>query len=316
MAEYDLIYLAKPVYGGWVTFTAHLAQVLRQRGHRVRLWKVTKHGERKPRAFGYGVAYCNLAERLLPQLENPVIVALDKNYIGPAQRLPGCKIVIHDPTELTPAVVAMLAGREVITIRSSVQEYLQSQYGIPSRCILHPFFAFTVILHNRPRGAPVAVSRVDYDKHTKMILQANELCRNKVYIYGAVNRLYVHHGGLDALGFQAYYKGVFNRTFDNISAILQEAEYMVDMSAIHNDGAGSQYTFLEAMYMGAALVLNKKWFDGQPTGALRPGVNCFAAGSPQELAAIVDGKHKPTTERVARAAQRILKPHIGWEYSL
>jgi hypothetical protein len=34
---------------------------------------------------------------------------------------------------------------------------------------------------------------------------------------------------------------------------------MVDMSSIKGDGGGTQYTFLEAIYMGCVLVLNSKW---------------------------------------------------------
>ena len=40
--ELSLVYLAKPIYGGWVTFTVHLAKK-----YGYRLYKVGKHEPKK-----------------------------------------------------------------------------------------------------------------------------------------------------------------------------------------------------------------------------------------------------------------------------
>ena len=54
--ELSLVYLAKPIYGGWVTFTVHLAKKFNYR-----LYKVAKRTEKKMRHFGYSVDYQNIS---------------------------------------------------------------------------------------------------------------------------------------------------------------------------------------------------------------------------------------------------------------
>ena len=43
----NLIYMAKPTYGGWVSFTAHLANK-----YNFKIYKITKRTEKKCRKFG------------------------------------------------------------------------------------------------------------------------------------------------------------------------------------------------------------------------------------------------------------------------
>ena len=57
----NLIYMAKPRFGGWVTFTAHLA-----RKYNYKLFKIHSKTEKKKdgspvlRDYGYGVKYQNI----------------------------------------------------------------------------------------------------------------------------------------------------------------------------------------------------------------------------------------------------------------
>ena len=51
----NLVYMAKPTYGGWVTFTAHLCLK-----YDCNLFKIGKRSESKKREYGYGVEYQNL----------------------------------------------------------------------------------------------------------------------------------------------------------------------------------------------------------------------------------------------------------------
>ena len=92
----------------------------------------------------------------------------------------------------------------------------------------------------------------------------------QVDIYGAVNDLYVYHK-LRHTNFKKYYKGKFEKTFDAVNDLLKDCKFVVDMSAIKKDGGGSQYTFLEAIYMDCALILNK---EGVKT-PFKHGVNCL-----------------------------------------
>ena len=44
----NLIYLAKPIYGGWVTFTSHLSLK-----YKYPIYKISKITEKKYRDYGY-----------------------------------------------------------------------------------------------------------------------------------------------------------------------------------------------------------------------------------------------------------------------
>ena len=63
--DISLVYLAKPIYGGWVTFTVHLSKKFNYR-----LYKVSKRTEKKMRSFGYDVDYQNVCIEDLLKLPN------------------------------------------------------------------------------------------------------------------------------------------------------------------------------------------------------------------------------------------------------
>ena len=141
---------------------------------------------------------------------------------------------------------------EVITIRETVSKLLKEKYKIKNKFLLHPFYEFPKnVDKNKKCGFNFTI---DFDKHTDIILKANKKLNNPVDIYGAVNDLYVFHGKLKELGFKKYYKGKFEKSFEAIHDLLSKYKFVVDMSAIKNDGGGSQYTFLEAIYMDCVLV--------------------------------------------------------------
>ena len=71
----NLVYMARPVYGGWVTMTAHLSLT-----YEYPLFKITKRSEKSLRDYGYGVQYQNLFIDDLVKKDNLVITAIDKNY--------------------------------------------------------------------------------------------------------------------------------------------------------------------------------------------------------------------------------------------
>jgi hypothetical protein len=56
--------------------------------------------------------------------------------------------------------------------------------------------------------------------------------------------------------FKNHYRGIFDKSFNATSDILNKAKFMVDMSAMpHKDGGGTQYTFLEAIHNNTAITL-------------------------------------------------------------
>ena len=221
----------------------------------------------------------------------------------------GTMIVIHDPTEVSgkgkEPVLKALARFKVITIRESVKKFLKDEFNIKSKFIIHPFYEYPFTKSKSPKEA-VSVSRVDFDKHTDIILKANKHLKNPIDIYGAINRQYVFFK-LNDLGFKRFYKGPFEKSFEDLDDILSEAKYVVDMSVIKNDGGGSQYTFLEAMYQGCALIINAKWVENSKTEFVN-GKNCFVVGTEEELADLLN--KDPSTSRVVKGEKELLRPHI------
>lgn len=300
----QLIYMARPIYGGWVSFTAHMALK-----YSLPLYKIGSKTEEKQRDYGYGVQYQNRAPSDLPK-GRILITAIDKTYYEFLDKMPdGTMIVIHDPTEVSgkgkEPVLKALARFKVITIRESVKKFLKDQFGIKSKFVVHPFYEYPFTKTKDPGGA-VSISRIDFDKHTDIILKANKQLKDPVDIYGAINRQYVFFK-LNDLGFKRFYKGPFEKSFEDLDDILADAKYVVDMSVIKNDGGGSQYTFLEAMYQGCALVINAKWVEGSKTDFVE-GKNCFVVADEEELVSLMN--KDPSTARVVKGGKELLKPHI------
>ena len=67
--------MAKPIYGGWVTFTAHLSIK-----NKFPVYKIGKRSEKSNRKYGYGVMYKNLNIEDILKLEDIMITAIDKHY--------------------------------------------------------------------------------------------------------------------------------------------------------------------------------------------------------------------------------------------
>ena len=186
--------MSKPVYGGWVTFTSHLCLK-----YNCDLYKIGKRTEQNKRNYGYGIQYRNLRIDNILELPNLVITALDKHYWRYLYLFPKDTIlIIHDPTELKGKenpLPNLLHKFKIITIRETVQKLLKDQYNIESEFKPHPFFEYPKIKNNHDYYS-LSISRIDFDKHTEIILKANRLIsnkKNKIYIFGAENRLYVHH---------------------------------------------------------------------------------------------------------------------------
>jgi hypothetical protein len=319
----NLLYLAKPVYGGWVTFTAHLSHKLN-----APIYKIAGRNETFDRDYGYECKYRNQSVGEIIKLKNIVITAVDKHYWEYLHLFPPeTEIIIHDPTEckksknLNPLVQStdhndkpLLEHFKVITIRESVQEYLMNQFSVQSQFMPHPFFSYKIPKIEGLGHKCVSIARIDFDKNTDMLLKANQLLENKsnhIYLFGAENRLYVHHK-LKELNIQEYWKGKFPKNLSPVydgKSILKDAKYMIDMSIIKGDGGGTQYTFLEAIYHDCVLVLHNDWIN---KGELfTSGVNCIGVGTAEELAEFIKND-LPSSKysEILMNSKKILENHV------
>jgi len=310
--KYNLVYMAKPVYGGWVSFTSHLA--LKKN---YSLYKISNNTESKERPYGYGVGYRNMSIEDILKLPNLLITAVDKKYYQYLPKIRNATIVIHDPTELKEEVLEFIKRNRVITIRETVKSLLKKKHWINSRFLYHPFYEFPIDpINTSKKTNNISISRVDFDKNTHVVVAANDTLPKKrqVQIYGALNDLYVYHK-LRHTNFKKYYRGKFGKEFEDLKKLLETCRYMVDLSSIKNDGGGSQYTFLEAIYMGCVLVLNSRWVDSVKT-PFKNRVNCFVVDGSDELAKLLRADIKETKQRkMISAAKKLLSSHTaarGW----
>jgi len=85
----------------------------------------------------------------------------------------------------------------------------------------------------------------------------------------------------------------------------------VDMSIIKNDGGGTQYTFLEAIYQKCILIINSKWVEGFETPFVNKK-NCFVISDGYELAGLI--KKDPSSTSILKEAKKLLQPHIDVDW--
>ena len=318
----SLVYLAKPTYGGWVTFTAHLSKKFNFKIYKIgKRTEVNKDKSARYREYGYDSYYQNINYLDIPNLENIMITAIDKNYYKYLEYFPdGTYIVIHDPTEIKgkscQSVIDNLSRFKVITIRKTVQIYLKENLNINSIFLHHPFYQYPKT--DDVKCGAVSISRIDFDKHTDIILKANNMLdTEKIKIYGAKNDLYVYHHLTKKLNLPLdNYFGTFKKDFSELNSILSKATFVIDLSAIKNDGGGSQYTFLEAIYQDCVLILNDKWvnsgFDNNSKYTIesifKDKENCFLIKNEQDLVNIL--VNKEDISRINQKSKLLLKPHL------
>jgi hypothetical protein len=299
-----LLYATKVNVGGWTTFTRHLYDSLADQGHDVVIVKLGNRDEPFTRPFGDGYTYLNitLATLVRAAKRHPVIItALGKHFVEQSEQLicAGARVVCHDPAE--PAFKMPLASPWVIR-RSMLAHLPQATF------IRHPYMRFTgprrQVLR---RKAVIATSRVDFDKNTTMILDANRLGAN-IDIVGFENRLYAkfkimpHYPEWEQSGGYRRPKTVTSLE------LLQGALAMVDLTDIKGDGGGTQYTFLEAWDAGAIPIIGSWWLrKGDDMGA----TNCVKITDAFDLANAVKQLRKQGgfPDMVSAGYRRLAKYH-------
>lgn len=281
MATVNLLYATKVNLGGWATFTAHLHNLLEAAGHDVNLYKIGNNTEAFKRPFaGHGLFYRNLAASDLVQLTKRgalcVIAALGKHYVddvGPLLKA-GAGIVVHDTAESTNR---MDIKRPWVIRRALAPLFSEAQF------IRHPYVrhAGTAPPPMPKRKGYVATSRVDFDKNTAMILDANRLGAG-VDIVGFENRLYTKFKICPHYPEWVQSTGDHPRSGHGSFELLRSARGMVDLTDIKGDGGGTQYTFLEAWDAGAVPIIGKWWL--RKGDDMVDGLNCLSVESAEQMA--------------------------------
>ncbi|HKG29650.1 MAG TPA: hypothetical protein VKA91_00140 [Nitrososphaeraceae archaeon] len=312
--------LSDYMYGGCITFTAHLLHTLNRR----QVFHIAKRFERKKRNFGYGIRYQNVPLEYLDSVQNIFITDMYQHFEC-LTMLKGSKgkgrrevtIVIHDPGEIFESNEPYLKYWNIITIRKSMQEFLLDRYGIDSKFIYHPFYPYPIPLEDyneeeNKKMQAVSISRIDFNKNIEIILDANKRARNPVKIYGWANSKYVSER-LDTDTFNQYYQGKYVKSFDATSEILKKAKFMIDLSSLPNDGGGTQYTFLDAIYHNCAIILNRQWIENVDSKYrdFKEGENCYAVSNSEELKELLNNAENIDTSKIAQNARKLLDRHVN-----
>lgn len=287
-----LFYLAKPSYGGWVTFAEHLYYGMEKVFPKARLFKIGKKVEQSLREFSGSVGYQNIDLKTACALAKSyptIIVAQDKHYSREFLRLSEYAdlCVVHDHTELTKDTEPLFKQMKIVTIRQAVSEMLKEK-GLANTFIQHPYQKVAAENLPDPIHNAVAFSRIDWDKNTHIIAKANEqLPEDKwCHIYGKENRLYWFQKiAPDAPRWDKYYHGAFPKAHGESFRTALKGSFAVDLSLIKGDGGGSQYTFLEAWNARRPLVVHRNWLI--PGHTLVEGENCLAVENNGELAELL-----------------------------
>ena len=317
----SFFFLSDYMYGGCLTFTAHLLHTL----NRKQVFRIAKRYERRKRNFGYGIRYQNVTLEYFDSVKNLVITDMFQHFeclrkLKRRGKEEEVTIVIHDPGEISKFNEPYLKYWNIITIRKSMQQFLRDRYGIQSKFIYHPFYPYPVQQRDRneeeqeeeKKTQAVSISRIDFYKNTEIILDANKRTTNPVKIYGWANSKYVSQQ-LDAEAFNQYYQGKYVKSFNAISEILRKAKFMVDLSFLPNDGGGTQYTFLDAIYHNCAIILNRQWIENvEPKYRdFKEGENCYAVSNTEELKELLNNAENIDTSKVVQNARRLLDRHFN-----
>lgn len=297
MKQVNLYYLTPNNMGGWVTYSAHLFRSLETVGVQPHLIKITQDHENRmtwpesdegeaKRNFGYGLLHKNLTiedavkEDGIPKM----ILAGGKRYKEETKSLldAGAFLMIHDPTELKNLPDHLPYNKVIIGRRS------MNQHRSNAIFIRHPFGRQHVGPFPEKTQHAVSTTRLDFDKHTDIIFDANEQLPEelRVLIRGTENRIFERWELMPKYKWYKPLKGKwrFPREMDAALKILLPARFSVDMSANKGDGGGTQSCFLEAWDAGAIPIINRAWVEDYPGDDMVPGVNCIAVKDATELA--------------------------------
>jgi len=317
----NLFYLSDARYGGHVTFTVHLMLGLRAVGASASLYKVGKNTEDKWRDFGYGRLYQNIslvdACRLCKSKRSvTLVVATNKPCAQAINAMidAGARAVIHDPGEFKRGWNWQKVQRPIV-IRESMLSWFEDAVFL-----LHPYDPLfgKIFVAPTEEWAAVSTSRIDFDKHTEILLDANRLLdkKDRIQIYGFENRIYTRFNVVPK--YPEWRQSVCKYPRKLRYAVRQlchKAAFSCDMSIIKGDGGGTQYTFLEAIDAGCALVLNRGWIIDNHV--MNPDSNCFAVSDGEQLAGLIKEYTRGSkimrrrVERRRIKARRLLDKHLA-----
>lgn len=304
-----------PSFGGATTFVSHLYRTLLAEGHSVDVVKIGARANMSPRPYVYGIETTTHTLETLKTLHTtdayivPVIAPEFSRVVEELLTWKNTSIVIHDPRGIDDSPSAYLWGDRAIVIRTSNLRHLPKATFIP-----HPFVRSGLPTVPKTVFAR-AISRIDFNKKTERILEANRLLPKdkQIEIRGYENRFYSHHNIVPK--FPEWVQGAaeFPKEADAAAKLMNETMFCVDLTYLKGDGGGTQYTFLEAIDVGAACIISNAWFKDVPSDRweMLPGFSCIAVPETAEgMADVIASLTENDRACIAgKAAEDILPRH-------
>lgn len=276
-------------FGGWPSTARHLAIGLQEQGAEVGVYvpadakELPLGGWRDILSF-QGKEFLSGADAVI-LLILPTESAFLQELNGILK--PGARrcIILHDPTDwrrrnalkflkhFAPSLLCFFGARCCLT--------WQEEAGIGARAVIipHPYQRQGGQAGEGERTRLISTARVDFDKNTHWLTQANEGI--EIWTGYADWRYEYQHWGKPGIKSYSYYKGKFGFSDEEIAAVYSGALALVDLSVIKGDGGRTQYTFLEAMDFGLDLILHQSWGSGE----IAPLIHYWPVGSVDELRA-------------------------------
>lgn len=283
--------------GGVVTFERQVYDMFKDGGHTPTIFYTggVNKASRELRKDGYiTVSYKKKdCKKMKTHLEKFDVILIPQAFCknGSPEHLYPLKgkrvfIVIHDPAEdklKDRALLKLLLlnyeklgiDLRAIFIRPAPKHYYETNYNLGKTIFIkHPYKKRCNEIQKK-KDIIISTSRIDFDKHIEYIVANLDKFQGSVKIYsGWVNRVYEWHILDGKYNWKRRnYCGGFK--FEDMPRIYRDAKIMIDMSHIANDGGGTQYTFLEAMDYGVAIVGNEKW--NTKNGEMKPNQHYIIA---------------------------------------
>lgn len=302
---YNFYYLVKPMYGGWVSFTAHLLN--KDFSNKLPLFKIGKKTEQKTRKFAFNLRYQNIAKEAIHVLDNPVIIAFDKNHEQYLDLFNEPTLFIHALNEPKEKYIDFYKKcKQIIVIRESMQKKMKEKFDIDTTIQAIPFYEYPLNPQKKEKTKAISMARVEYRKRQDIICLANAKLDNPIDIYGDSNGIYVYHT-LKPLGFSKYYKGKYAQDFTVHQDLLEDSKYLVNLTQVNGDGGQLEYASMQAIYQDTAVILHRDWINAKDS-VWKEGINCYGVENESELADIISSN--TDTSKVCSNAKKLLKPHI------
>jgi len=289
--------------GGIKSFSIHLQRLLEMHYDcNVTMYMVKPRTEGKRRTISGNFQYMNVSadDAVAIATRLPSLIVYFANY-KKSDNAEYCRklleigtpLIIHDTRGLNGVDEKFLDTNLVVLSKAA-------QTQLPKAVLLyHPYVGYDFV--REIQNNAVCMTRIDREKHTDIILEANNLLdsNNKIALCGMIDRMYEYRYLQAKYPYwKDYYIGTPEKLEMTAQDIVSKNRFAIDMSTLKNDGGRTQYSFLEAMNVGATLVINNEWL--KYPGDMKHGFNCVGVGSPQELATVVSGEAWDLSEGYAK----------------